>query len=95
MGQANKEQKNEDKGGHLVLLLPLLLHHEVVLDLCQEEDRRAFQKPENIIQDLEKSCNPGIKLILLKLRVSSLKFLNFGPRNSSTMPFNYSCSFTS
>ena len=94
MGQENKEQKNEDKGGHLVLL-PLLHLPEVVLDLCQEEDRRAFQKPENIIQDLEKYCNPERKLILLILLVSSLKFLNFGPRNSSTMPFNYSCSFTS
>ena len=48
-----RQQKNKDKGGHLVLL-PLLLHHEEAPGRCREEDRRAFQKPENIIQDLEK-----------------------------------------
>ena len=94
-----RQQKNKDKDDHLVLLPPLLLHHEVVPGRCQEEDRRAFQKPENIIQDLENLARSYFltekRLILLKLRVSSLKFFNVGPRNSSTMPFNYSCSFTS
>ena len=134
MGQANKEQKNEDKGGHLVLLLPLLLHHEVVpAKKSENKDKQtkttkkqrqrwlpsAPPPPRGGSRPVPRGRPPRIskaweyhsrfreillcrsyfltekKLILLKLRVSSLKFLNFGPRNSSTMPFNYSCSFTS